>query len=395
MGMTAEQRILLKQALASVSQIEPISKPKSKGLPVISPPCSFLGERIPGQPCGSQLYRCNLFNEVTTRFIKCDKATRHCATCTSATKSTHPLIVEAAKVAAFPPEYPVDKYTGKGIVVVGGGKYWPSAYVTVKMIRHVGCQLPIQFWYIGEKEYDSKYAAKMIEGVGNIEIVDALTHPMANTARNLTGFPGSPPFQVKSFAALHSPFEEVLVLDADSYPCDDPTKLFSCPQYQKTGGIFWPDLPGTNQWTRWADWGVEKFGPDCGWEVGQYLLSKPTAWRQLNLARWYDDHGDWCYGARKHHDHGDKGPHRVAWAVYRATPTFYSTRSIWHNVAFIQPGPDKRTPMFIHRTRSKFTINFGRFSSTTQNGINIRAGLPLEREAFRYLEELAKAVRCV
>src|SRR3569623_832335 len=45
------------------------------------------------------------------------------------------------------PEYP-GGYTGRGIVVVGGGKYFPSAYVTVRVLRHVGCTLPIELWLL-------------------------------------------------------------------------------------------------------------------------------------------------------------------------------------------------------------------------------------------------------
>lgn len=44
--------------------------------------CVYLGERLPGQPCGGPLLRCNLHGDITTRFIPCSGASRCCATCT-------------------------------------------------------------------------------------------------------------------------------------------------------------------------------------------------------------------------------------------------------------------------------------------------------------------------
>src|SRR5262249_54356890 len=58
--------------------------------------CVHLGKRLPGQPCGGRLYHCNRHNCVTTRFIKCSQAQRHCPTCPdykpSETPPADPLI---------------------------------------------------------------------------------------------------------------------------------------------------------------------------------------------------------------------------------------------------------------------------------------------------------------
>jgi hypothetical protein len=43
--------------------------------------CPHLGDRLPGQPCGSALLRCNKFGDVTTRVTRCDKADRFCGDC--------------------------------------------------------------------------------------------------------------------------------------------------------------------------------------------------------------------------------------------------------------------------------------------------------------------------
>lgn len=361
--------------------------------------CQFLGDVISGQPCSIQIFHCNKHHNITTRFLRCDNADRHCATCKDFLSNQPKTEVEYRQAAdnyarAIIP-YPHGVYSGRGVVIVGGGKYWPSAYVSARMLRHVGCALPIQIWYIGTQERDVRYE-RLLAPLG-VESINALAHPAVAKTRGLTGFPDRmrkngrhPPFQVKSFAVLHSPFEEVLYLDADCYPCADPTSLFDEPRYIETGGVFWPDMAHTNKWTKWEQWGIEPFPPDAGWEVGQYAIHKRIAWRQLNLTRWYDNHGDYYYGWGKVFEHGDK-LWRVAWAKYRTAPAFFTTACEWKGVAFVHPGADG-SPLFAHRCRSKFTIEHTSFSSTPQNGDNLRANLPLEEEAFGYLEELRKAL---
>ena len=50
-------------------------------------------------------------------------------------------------------EYPTHGYEGRGVVIAGGGdKYFASLYVTIRALRHVGCQLPIQVWYLDRKK---------------------------------------------------------------------------------------------------------------------------------------------------------------------------------------------------------------------------------------------------
>ena len=49
--------------------------------------------------------------------------------------------------------YPAERFEGRGIVICGGGaKYFPCVYVLVRLLRHLGCQLPIEVWHLGAKE---------------------------------------------------------------------------------------------------------------------------------------------------------------------------------------------------------------------------------------------------
>ena len=56
------------------------------------------------------------------------------------------------RAVANKPAWPTRRFRGRGIVICGGGaKYFPCAWVTLKMLRHLGCTLPIELWYLGAR----------------------------------------------------------------------------------------------------------------------------------------------------------------------------------------------------------------------------------------------------
>jgi hypothetical protein len=162
----------------------------------------------------------------------------------------------------------------RGIVIAGGGlKYFPSVWVNVNLIRHFGCTLPIQLWYLGDTEMDP-YMKRMLEPLG-VECIDAREIEKQHPCRILCGW------ELKLYATLHSPFAQVLFLDADNGVVCDPTYLFECEEYQRHGAIFWPDYacwtlkPGV-----WKVFGMmdmaepEVSEHERAFESGQYLIDK-------------------------------------------------------------------------------------------------------------------------
>jgi hypothetical protein len=288
----------------------------------------------------------------------------------------HRIMMDGA--IASRPDYPDGRYVGRGIVMAGGGKYWVSSYVSAMMARDV-CHLPIQVWYLGDRgEGDLRFQTALAEH--GIECIDADKVRREHPHRILNGF------ELKLFSSLYSPFEEVLYLDADNYPIHDPSMLFDDRQYQKSGGIFWPDLPMTNKWTNWSRAGVAKYGPDCGWETGQFVLHKRKAWPIIQLSRWFDEHSDFYY----HCDYGDKGSHRLAWAKYRVAPAMFRLTPKWHSTVFIQDGPDVQ-PLFIHRCRNKFSPAGSRFYTPQTHGTAVKMpSLPREDRAWDLFAEAIK-----
>ncbi len=39
-------------------------------------------------------------------------------------------------------------YEGRGVIICGGGlKYFTNAWVAIRILRKLGCNLPLQVWY--------------------------------------------------------------------------------------------------------------------------------------------------------------------------------------------------------------------------------------------------------
>jgi hypothetical protein len=200
------------------------------------------------------------------------------------------------------PPFP-EQFDGRGIVICAGGtRYFACAYVAAKMLRHVGCSLPIQFWHLANEIDDQMRSLVAPLGVACID-ADALNRRRSRPYRILQGW------ELKSFAILHSPYREVLLVDADNIPVLDPSFLFQTPEFQEHGAIFWPDdvFPfGPNS----PVWEIFEVPPrnEPQFESGQLVIDKRRTWRALNLAMHYNEHSDFYY----RHVHGDKETFHLA-----------------------------------------------------------------------------------
>jgi ADP-heptose:LPS heptosyltransferase len=195
------------------------------------------------------------------------------------------------------------RYGGRGIVICGGGvTYLTGAWVCINMLRRLGCSLPIELWYLGEKEIDARMRSLL--GPLIVSCIDACKVRERHPVRLLRGW------ELKGYAILHSPFREVLLLDADNVPVVNPEFLFDMPQFQRTGAIFWPDYRGGKNSKAAAIW------RSCGLrqpdepelESGQVLVDKQRCWPALRLAVWFNENSDFYYK----HLHGDKETFHLA-----------------------------------------------------------------------------------
>jgi len=193
----------------------------------------------------------------------------------------------------------------RGIVCgAGGALYFANAVAMVTRLRNLGCTLPVQFWHLGPHEMDN--AMLRLAGELGVEVIDGFNVP-GEPPRVLNGW------ELKPWSILHSSFEEVLYLDADCIPVQNPELLFARPEYQTFGAVFWPDLPPNDrpEWLPdvcWTNIGVQ---PHVGrdFESGQVLIDKRRCLKPLLATNWLNQHSDWVYKFV----FGDKSTFHLGW----------------------------------------------------------------------------------
>lgn len=287
---------------------------------------------------------------------------------------------------------PKPKHKGRGIVIPGGGtKYFPSMWVGINRIRQVGCNLPIEVWFLGENEMD--LAMQRLLTPLNVTFRDAIELRKKNPMRILNGW------ELKPYAIAHSAFNEVMFIDADCMPTKDPEYLFNSEAYKKTGCIFWPDYP---HWMLQNE-PYEIFGAPCPrnvrvpgddhqmfgkpidknaeWDVpvesGQMLIDKSRCWEPLSLVLFYCSHSDYYF----RFVHGDKECFHLAW---RRLGQEYGMPMVW-------PQWDTHTALqhdfkteiiFVHRNNDKWKLD---------GNVPGSGKIPFEKECFDLVKELGKA----
>jgi hypothetical protein len=276
-------------------------------------------------------------------------------------------------------------YAGRGVVIAGGGKYFASAYVTIRVLRHVGCRLPIQLWHLaGEMDEPMRQLLAPFD----VTCVDADAFAERRPFRFVHGhwWKG---WQLKPYAVAHSPFREVLYLDADCYPTRAPEFLFDWPPYRQHGAIFWPDLSSSHGLLPANSW--EVFGTTPGGlplESGQFVIDKEQCWPQLQLTLWYNARADLLYRLLW----GDKDTFNIAWRRLGKEFSMPCRHCGWETHTILQYGPDEQV-LFQHRCQDKFRLSGDGFVTSRQTyAANLfQPRLLHEDLCFGFLEELRLA----
>lgn len=244
----------------------------------------------------------------------------------------------AAEYRAALPPYPAQKYRGRGIVILGGGAFFPGVYVVVRMIRHFGCRLPIEVWHHAQTEPIVEAWLRPYE----VRCRDLDEHMARHAPSRLGGG-----WTSKFYAVLHSAFEQVFYMDSDCYPVGDLTTVFD---HTPTGAVIWPDTPAAQDNIHWHIYPAAPSGrpPLSG---GQFLIDKRRFWTELNLCQWWNERADYAY----RHGFGDQDVLRGVWEQCRAPATLYEKTPRFDRVAFLYSGPDGTT-LLVHRCDDKFRL---------------------------------------
>lgn len=202
---------------------------------------------------------------------------------------------------------------GRGIVIAGGGKYLSHAWVCVKNLRAKGCQLPIQVWFLGDKEMPG-WAKPMFEKLG-AETVNVFEVMKQNPTRQMS------PWISKNYAIRFCPWQKVVFCDADSYASQNPEILMD--EVDGIGGWFTSDVVNHAP----SSWGYINCGLvplEKEWEAGQYYVDKQIGWMGLRWSLWIAEHtGVWGKLV-----HGDKGWTELGFRT-SGVPIIVSTECEW------------------------------------------------------------------
>lgn len=224
---------------------------------------------------------------------------------------------------------------GDGVVICGGGRYWPMSAVSARMLRDV-CGMRVQIWYRGEAE---PIDPEDLAGVPGIELIDATRFRPA--PRILRGW------EVKLLALLHCGFRRVLFLDADAYVLRDPTPLLDLASTHRF--VYWADLPNTDAHVNWEHFGLDAATGRRVPQVqgGQLALDRLAFWRELVLTHWLCQHSDYSFSG----GFGDQDQWRVALA---GTGGHYHCLGAapWIHPAFVCSQGGK--PIVVHRPQGKW-----------------------------------------
>ncbi|PYH49817.1 putative alpha-1,3-mannosyltransferase [Aspergillus saccharolyticus JOP 1030-1] len=134
----------------------------------------------------------------------------------------------------------------RGIVFTAGNAQAPYLLTSIRSLRAIGCELPIEVMYLGDEDLDEDFR-EALEGLPGVVTRD-LRAMISDAGWTLRGWAAKP------FAILLASFRETVFIDADSLFVQNPVALFAEPRYQQHGALFFRDrllMPGSRkEWIR-------------------------------------------------------------------------------------------------------------------------------------------------
>jgi hypothetical protein len=158
--------------------------------------------------------------------------------------------------------------SGRGIVFTAGDKQAPFLLTSIPTLRELGCNLPIEVMYLGDRDL-SQSVREELEALPGVTTRD-LRQMVNDQGWKLAGWAGKP------FAILFASFREVIFIDADSLFFQNPEILFEDEDYLQTGALFFKD---------------RLIMPESKRKFLQEVLPKPLSSKALGSRFWTGDSG--------------------------------------------------------------------------------------------------------
>lgn len=148
-------------------------------------------------------------------------------------RRTHKLIMQM-----LPETVPENTFGGRGIVMTGGGKYFPMVLTAIRWIRDMDNDIPIEVFMKDKSEYESHICEGLFSTL-NVE---------CRVIREIYGEKLSDKldsgYSLKPLSILASKFDHIYFMDVDSYPLTSVDKMFQSKVYKQSGYLlnsdYWP-----------------------------------------------------------------------------------------------------------------------------------------------------------
>ncbi|KKK14186.1 hypothetical protein ARAM_003570 [Aspergillus rambellii] len=197
-------------------------------------------------------------------------------------KNTHTRFVEA--IESNPPHLHYTPNT-KGLVSTAGGSYLPVLVISLRMLRRTSSELPVEVFLASDEEYEPFICDVVLPSLNArcvvlSRILDAVPKIMEIEK-----------YQFKLFAMLFSSFEEILFLDADSFPLLPPDSLFTNEPFKSRKMVTWPDFWASTVSSYYYEIASQPKPENTlrqSTESGEVLISKKTHQKTLLLSTYYN-----------------------------------------------------------------------------------------------------------
>ena len=212
----------------------------------------------------------------------------------------------------------------KGIVMTASLEQLPVLVINLRMLRRTGCELPVEVLFSSLDDYNEQLCNVVFPTLHAICIVFSDIVAASRTGVALEGF------QFKIMSILFSSFEDVLLLDSDTFPTRDPAPLFNNEPFKTTGMVLWPDFWYPSESPYFFE--ITKLGlpPPLNArpavESGEMMFSKSKHSLTLLLAAYYNYYGpQYFYAllAQGAPGQGDKATFPWAATVIHSNTSFY------------------------------------------------------------------------
>ena len=232
---------------------------------------------------------------------------------------------------------------GRGIVTaIGGARIFTCGYVLIRLLREeLNCKLPIEVWHYGEAEITP--VMRHLLAPYDVTFVDARAFLAGCDVEIQDGW------QLKAFSMLYSSFSELLFLDADQVPVENPDKVFEFGQFKDTGAVFWPDIMDLKKKNPiWSQLGLEARSLPS-FESGQVLIDRDRHLSVLKTIVALNEMKEEIYGSI----YGDKDTFLVGFMLENETFSLVPHRPFVTERVLVQRDFDGAA-LFQHRTNAKW-----------------------------------------